>query len=57
MSSIDEIVEIYKRDVDTSLIKESLRRFVEERIQVLEDFGRFWVGLRPATERGRDTLR
>jgi len=57
MSSIDEIVAMYKRDVDISLIEESLRRSVEERIQALEDFERFRVELRSATERTRDTLR
>lgn len=38
MSSIDEIIEIYKRDVDRTLIDACLKRTVEERIQALEDF-------------------
>ena len=57
MSSIDEIIELYKRDVDVTLIDESLRRTVEERIRALEEFERFREELRAATERTRDTLR
>lgn len=57
MSSIDEIIERYKRDVDMTLIEESLRRTVEERIRALEEFERFREELRTATERQRDALR
>ena len=57
MSSIDEIIELYKRDVDVTLIDESLRRTVEERIRALEEFERFREELREATERKRDALR
>jgi len=57
MSSIDEIIERYKRDVDVALIDESLRRTVEERIRALEEFERFREELREATERKRDALR
>ena len=41
MSSIDEIIDFYKRDVDQSLVDACLKRSVEERIQALEDFGNF----------------
>jgi len=57
VNSIDEIIEHYKRDVDRSLIAESLRRSVEERIQALEDFQRFIEDLRRATEIRRDSIR
>ncbi len=57
MNSIDEIIESYKRDIDMTLIEESLRRSVEERLQALEDFERFREELRAATERQLDTLR
>jgi len=57
MSSIDEIIELYKRDVDVTLIDESLRRTVEERIRALEEFERFREELRAAMERKRDALR
>ena len=57
MNSIDEIIELYKRDVDVTLLVESLRRTVEERIQALEDFERFREELRAGMERQRDTVR
>lgn len=57
MSSLDEIIDLYKRDVDVTLIDESLRRTVEERIRALEEFERFREEFRAATERKRDTLR
>jgi hypothetical protein len=57
MNSIDEIIELYKRDVDPTLIDAALRRTVEERIQALEEFERFREELRAATERQRDALR
>jgi hypothetical protein len=40
-----------------TLIEESLRRSVEERLQALEEFERFREELRAATERQLDTLR
>jgi hypothetical protein len=57
MNSIDEIIELYKRDVDLTLIDAALRLTVEERIQALEEFERFREELRAATERRRDALR
>jgi hypothetical protein len=57
MSSIDEITEVYKRDVDSTLIDEALRRTVEERILALEEFDEFLSELRTATERARDAIR
>jgi hydroxymethylglutaryl-CoA reductase len=57
VNSIDEIIESYKRDIDMTLIEESLRRSVEERLQALEEFERFREELRAATERQLDTLR
>jgi hypothetical protein len=57
VSSLDEIIEIYKRDLDMTLIEASLRRTVEERIRALEEFERFREELHAATERKRDSLR
>lgn len=57
MSSLDDFIERYKLDVDLTLIDESLRRTVEERIRALEDFERFREELRDATERKRDAVR
>ncbi|MGO4882482.1 MAG: hypothetical protein ACLP59_16865 [Bryobacteraceae bacterium] len=53
MSSIDEIIELYKRDVDITMIDESLRRTVPERMQALEDFVEFVKELRAGMERAR----
>lgn len=46
-----------KRDVDMTLIEESLRRTVEERLQALEEFEQFREQMRTAMERRCDTLR
>ena len=56
MNSPDEIIELYMRDVDMTLIEESLRRTVEERIQALEDFERFREELRTATELAKNRV-
>ena len=57
MNSIDEIIEIYKRDIDVTLLDASLSRTVEERILALEEFERFREQLREATGKTRDTVR
>jgi hypothetical protein len=57
MNSIDEIIEIYKRDIDVTLLDACLRRTVEERILALEEFERFREELREATGKKRDTVR
>ena len=57
MNSIDEIIELYKRDIDVTLLEETLRRTVEERLQALQEFEHFREELRAAMERRRDTLR
>ena len=41
MNSLDEIIELYKRDVDLTLLDECLRRTPEERIRALENFEKF----------------
>jgi len=57
VNSIDEIIELYKRDIDMTLIEESLGLSVEERLQELECFERDLEELRAAMERQRDALR
>ena len=57
MNSLDEIIELYMRDVDMTLLEESLRRTVEERIRALEEFDQFREQLQAATERQRDAIR
>jgi hypothetical protein len=56
MNSIDEIIELYKRDIDVTLLDEALKRSVEERLLALEEFERFREELRQAMER-RDSIR
>jgi hypothetical protein len=56
-NSIDDIIELYKRDVDVTLIDAQLRKTVEERIRSLEEFEAFREELRTATERQRDQIR
>jgi len=57
MNSLDEIIELYMRDVDTTLLDENLRLTVEERIRALEEFNRFREELQAATERQHDSIR
>ena len=53
-SSIDDIIDVYKRDVDVSLIVESLRLSVEERLERLTAFQAFIEELRAGrTSAGR----
>jgi hypothetical protein len=40
-SSIDDIIDVYKRDVDVSLIRERLKRSVEQRLEDLMELQRF----------------
>jgi len=57
MNSLDEIIAVYMRDVDVTLIDASLRRTVEERLRALQEFEEFREELRAATEKQRDALR
>jgi hypothetical protein len=57
MNSLEEIIELYKRDVDVTLLDECLRRTPEERIRALEDFEKFRNELRNAVEERRDPIR
>jgi predicted RecB family endonuclease len=47
-SSIDDIIELYKRDVDRTLIRQRLTRSVEERLEDLMELQRFAEELRRA---------
>jgi hypothetical protein len=51
-SSIDDIIDVYKRDVDVSLIVESLRLTVEERLERLTAFQAFIEELRAGRTTG-----
>jgi hypothetical protein len=50
-SSIDDVIDVYKRDVDRTLIRQRLMRSVEERLEDLMDFQRFAEELRRAGRR------
>ena len=52
-SSIDDIIDLYKRDVDVSLIRERLKRSVEERLEDLMELQRFAEELQEAGRRAR----
>ena len=50
----DPVIEAYKRDLDRSLIRASLKRSVEERLEALMELQRFAEELRRA---GKDLRR
>ncbi len=49
----DPVIEAYKRDVDRTLLRENLRRSVEERIEALMQLQAFADELRRAGQRLR----
>ena len=56
MNSMDKVIEVYQRDVDLTLIDESLRRTPEERIRALQEFESFREQLHEAMEKRRDQI-
>jgi hypothetical protein len=48
MDSIDEIIELYRKDIDVTLIDERLKLTPEERVRRAEDFGFFLEEIRKA---------
>lgn len=54
--SISEIIELYKKDIDTTLLDEMLRLTVEERIQRLQEFEQFREELQEATRRANEPI-
>ncbi len=57
MNSMDKVIDVYKRDVDLTLIDESLRRTPEERIRALQEFEKFRELMQQAMEQRRDSIR
>jgi hypothetical protein len=53
-SSLDAVVECYKRDLDLTLLRENLNRTPTERLMALQELQRFADELRRA---GEKTLR
>ena len=49
----DPVIEAYKKDVDRTLIRENLKRSVEERFLNLMELQRFAEELRRATQKDR----
>ena len=47
-SSIDDIIDVYKRDVDVSLIARNLERSIEERLETLMQLEAFVEEMRRA---------
>jgi hypothetical protein len=51
----DPIIELYKRDVDRTLLRENLKLSPEERLRKLTDFMHFAAEMRAAGTRSRET--
>jgi hypothetical protein len=51
----DPIIELYKQDVDRTLLRENLKLSPEQRLQKLKDFMQFVEEVRAAGKRGRQT--
>ncbi|MEM6701283.1 MAG: hypothetical protein AAF690_01185 [Acidobacteriota bacterium] len=47
-SSLDEIIDLYKQDIDRTLLREQLRKTPDERVRELVDLERFAAALRQA---------
>jgi len=50
-SSIDDVIDVYQRDVDRTLIRQRLTRSIEERLEDLMELQRFAEELRRAGRR------
>ena len=57
MNSMDAVIDVYKRDVDLTLLDESLRRTPEERVRALEEFEMFRQQMQQAMEKRSDSIR
>jgi hypothetical protein len=52
-SSIDDIIELYKKDVDRTLIRQNLKLTPTQRLEQLEDAQRFAEEVRASGARAR----
>ena len=50
-SSIDDIIDLYKRDIDRTLLREQLRKTPDQRVRELVDLERLAEELQRAVER------
>ena len=53
-SSIDDIIDLYKKDVDRTLIRENLKLSPEERLRKAQQMAKVAEELREAGRRARD---
>jgi len=56
-SSIDDIIEIYQRDVDITLIQENMKLTPSQRLEKLQDFMNFLEECREAGKRAEEQRR
>lgn len=56
-SSLDDVIDVYKRGLDMSLIEECLKLTVEERLRRLQEFEELREELQKGMKRSRDTIR
>ncbi len=50
-SSLDDIIELYKKDVDRTLLREQLRKTPDQRVRELVELERFAEELRRSAKR------
>ena len=50
---LDPVIEAYKRDIDRTLLRENLKRTVEERFLALMELQQFAIELRRAGQNAR----
>jgi hypothetical protein len=53
VNSMDLVIEAYKKDIDRTLLRESLKLTVEERLENLMELQRFLEEMREAGRRAR----
>ena len=49
----DPVIDVYKKDIDRTLLRENLKLSVEERFRKFESFARFAAELRESGRRAR----
>lgn len=54
IDSMDEVIAVYKRDIDTTLLRENLKLSVDERFLKLQELQRFAAELRRAGRAAAD---
>ena len=56
-SSIDDIIAIYERDIDVTLLLENLKLSPDQRLKRMTEFGKFVTEMYKAGERNRAAKR